>query len=102
VDLDEISAATARSGWDRVPDQHHVARNASGLTPHVDPLIRPYNSRPFLVLGTGRFTDAYRRWITDSWLSKLPLVSAVDQLAGRTNLLSSIDLTARLRALYRV
>jgi hypothetical protein len=78
------------------------AHNASGLTPHVDPLIRPYYSRPFLVLGADRFTDACRRSITDSWLSKLPLVGSVDQLADSTDLLSSIDLTTRLRALYRV
>jgi len=78
------------------------AHNASGLTPHVDPQPRPYYSRPFLVLDAGRFTEACRHSITDSWLSKLPLVGSVDQLADSTDLLSSIDLTTRLRALYRV
>jgi hypothetical protein len=101
VDLDEIFAATARSGWDRVPDQHHVARNASGLTPHVDPLIRPYYSRPFLVLGAGRFTDACRRSITDSWLSNSPWsVRSTNWPTAPTCCHRSTS--PRLRALYRV
>jgi hypothetical protein len=78
------------------------AHNATSLTPHVDPHVRPYYDRPFLVLGAGRFTDACRRTVTDSWLSELPLIGSVDQLADSTDLLASTDLPSRMRALYRV
>ena len=78
------------------------AHNASGLTSHVDPQARPYHDRPFLVLGAGRFTDACRGTVTDSWLGELPLIGSVDQLADSTDLLASTDLPSRMRALYRV
>jgi hypothetical protein len=78
------------------------AHNASGLTSPVDPHPRPYYNRPFLVLGAGRFTDACRRSVTDGWLSELPLIGSVDQLADSTDLLASTDLPSRMRALYRV
>ena len=61
-----------------------------------------YHDRPFLVLGAGRFTDACRRSVTDGWLSELPLLGSVDQLADSTDLLASTDLPSRMRALYRV
>jgi hypothetical protein len=76
--------------------------NASGLTSPVDPQARPYHDRPFLVLGASRFTDACRESVTDSWLSQLPLIGSVDQLADSTDLLASTDLPDRMRALYRV
>jgi hypothetical protein len=50
----------------------------------------------------GRFTDACRRSVTDGWLSTLPLIGSVDQLADSTDLLASTDLPSRVRALYRV
>ena len=78
------------------------AHNASGVTPHVDPHAHPYYDRPFLVLGAGRFTDACRRTVTDTWLSTLPLLGSVDQLADSTDLLASTDLPSRLRAIYGV
>lgn len=78
------------------------AHNASGLTSPVDPQVRPYHDRPFLVLGAGRFTAACRETVTDSWLSQLPLIGSVDQLADSTDLLASTDLPDRMRALYRV
>jgi hypothetical protein len=77
------------------------AHNASGLTPPVDPEVRPYYNRPFLVLGAGRFTQACRHSITDPWLRELPLIGSVDQVADSTDLLASIDLARRLHALYR-
>ena len=78
------------------------AHNATGVTPHVDPESRPYYDRPFLVLGAGRFTEACRRTVTDTWLSTLPLLGSVDQLADSTDLLASTDLPSRLRAIYGV
>ena len=41
------------------------AHNASGLTAAVDPSIRPFHERPFLVLGAGRFAEACRNALTD-------------------------------------
>ena len=76
--------------------------NATGLTPYVDPHPRPYHDRPFLVLDAGRFTDACRRTVTDDWLSELPLLGSIDQLADSTDLLASTDLPHRLRAIYHV
>jgi len=68
----------------------------------VDPQVRTYYDRPFLVLGAGRFTDACRRAVTDTLLSTLPLLGSVDQLTDSSDLLASTDLSRRLRALYRV
>jgi hypothetical protein len=78
------------------------AHNASGLSSLVDPQARTYHDRPFLVLGGGRFTDACRESVTDSWLSQPPLIGSVDQLGDRTDLPASTDLPHRMRALYRV
>ena len=76
--------------------------NASGLTSPVDPQVRLYHNRPFLVLSASRFTDACRESVTDGWLRQLPLIGSVDQLADSTDLLASTDLPERMRALYRV
>jgi hypothetical protein len=78
------------------------AHNATGVTPHVDPQVRPYYDRPFLVLGAGRFADACRRTVTDNWLGTLPLLGSVDQLADSADLLASTDLPSRHRAPYHV
>jgi hypothetical protein len=76
------------------------AHNAAGLTAPVDPTARPFHNRPFQVLGAGRFATACRAAISDPWLRDLPLVGSVDQLADSTDLLTDIDISRRLRAVY--
>jgi hypothetical protein len=78
------------------------AHNASGLTAPVDPSARPFHSRPFRVLGAGRFADACRVAVTDRALAGLPPVGSVDQVVDSTPVLSNIATARRLRALYRV
>lgn len=77
------------------------AHNAAGLTAPVDPTARPYFTRPFRVLGAGRFADACRAAVIDPALASLPPVGSVDQVADSTPVLSSIGAARTLRALYR-
>jgi hypothetical protein len=77
------------------------AHNASGLTAPVDPSARPFHTRPFRVLGAGRFADACRAAVTDPALAGLPPIGSVDQVVDSTPVLSNIARARRLRALYR-
>jgi hypothetical protein len=78
------------------------AHNASGLTAPVDPTARPFHTRPFRVLGAGRFAEACRAALTDPVLAGLPPIGSVDQVVDSTPVLSNIATARRLRALYRV
>jgi hypothetical protein len=62
--------------------------NALGLTAPVDPSVRPFHDRPFLVLDAFRFAEALQATITDPALRTAPLVGAVDQFADNTAVLS--------------
>ena len=62
--------------------------NALGLTDEVDPTVRLFHSRPFRVLGSGRFVDACLERISDPWLRALPLVGGIDQFVDSTDVLS--------------
>jgi hypothetical protein len=67
-----------------------VARrsNALGLTDgDVDPAVRPFYGRPFLVLMADRFADAYFDAVEDPWLRSLPPVGGVDQYIDSTDAL---------------
>jgi hypothetical protein len=74
------------------------AQNELALSEPVDPAIRPYHDRPFLVLHAERFTDALRRSLTDPEVRDLPLLGTIDQVVDNTDILTS---TARTRALMR-
>ncbi len=78
-----------------------AAHNASALTAPVDPAVRPFHDRPFLVLGADRFTDACRAALTDPHLRQCSLVGSVDQAADSTDVLGAIDTARRLRGLHR-
>ncbi len=78
------------------------AHNAAGLTAPVDPTARPFHTRPFRVLGAGRFAAACRAALTDPWLAALPPLGSVDQVVDSTPVLSFIAAARRLRALYGV
>jgi hypothetical protein len=66
----------------------HVARmhNELGLTEPVDPNVRQFHSRPFLVLDADRFVEALRATIGDPMIRELPLVGAIDQYVDSTDL----------------
>ena len=65
------------------------AQNELALAAPVDPTVRPYHDRPFLVLHAERFVDALRRSITDPAVARLPLLGTIDQVVDSTDVLSS-------------
>ena len=62
-------------------------QNRLGLAESVDPTVRPFHTRPFLVLDSHRFADALVAAMTDRSLAALPLVGAIDQYVDSTALL---------------
>lgn len=74
------------------------AQNRLGLCEPVDPSVRRFFGRPFLVLDAGRLAAALRRGIGDPALRARPLVGAVDQFVDSTDVLSH---PARFRAAAR-
>ena len=74
--------------------------NALGVTRRVDPTVRFFHSRPFRVLGSGRFVDACLERVSDPWLRSLPLVGAIDQWADSTDVLSYPPASRRTAAVY--
>jgi hypothetical protein len=81
-------------------EQLAALHNSLGVTRTVDPSVRFFHSRPFRVLGSGRFADACLERVTDPWLRSLPLVGAVDQVADSTDVLSYPARARRLAAMY--
>jgi Domain of unknown function (DUF4037) len=66
------------------------AHNELGLTEELDPEVRPFWGRPFLVPDSNRFVDALRAAITD------PEVRAIEHEAGSINAVSdSTDVLTR-------
>jgi hypothetical protein len=67
-----------------------VARrqNSLGLCEEVDPTLRRYHDRPFLVIRADRFATALRSAIEDDAIMSLPLVGAVDQFIDNTDVSS--------------
>jgi Domain of unknown function (DUF4037) len=74
--------------------------NALGVAGPQDPSVRPFYTRPYLVLSADRFASACLAAVEDEQLRRLPLVGAVDQLADSTDVLTSPELARRLGALY--
>jgi hypothetical protein len=89
-----LSAALRAASW-RTRQQHLTAayellaiqHNKLGLTEPIDPTIRQFHTRPFLVLDSHRFANALVDTISDPALQALPLVGAIDQFVDNTNLL---------------
>ena len=63
--------------------------NRLEVTAPIEATARPFHSRPFLVLDSGRFVDACLARVTDTWLKSLPLVGGIDQFTDSTDLVSS-------------
>lgn len=66
-----------------------VARvhNATGLTAYLDPAMRPFHDRPYVVPEAGRFADALFECITDDRVRRLPRLGAVHQFMDSTDAL---------------
>jgi hypothetical protein len=95
-------AVTARHWRDR---EHHLTtlyetvagmHNDLRLTAAIDPRVRPFHDRPFLVLHSERFTAALLDGITDPTVRDLPVTGAIDQFVDSNGALVH---RARSRAL---
>jgi hypothetical protein len=75
---------------------HH---NRLAPTDHVDPTVRPFYRRPYLVIEASRFVDACLDRVEDPFLRALPLVGGIDQLADSTDM-ATADGARRARALF--
>jgi hypothetical protein len=73
--------------------------NALGLTEPVEPTVRPFFDRPYLVLGAGRFVEACLARVRDPWLRSLPLLGAIDQFADSTEVVEP-GVARRFRAVF--
>jgi hypothetical protein len=74
--------------------------NALAITEPVDPSLRPFHSRPFMVLGAERFVEATRKAIQEEELAAWSDVGSVDQIADSTDVLSYVRRARRLGAIY--
>ncbi|MEV1288891.1 DUF4037 domain-containing protein [Micromonospora sp. NPDC049679] len=97
-----LRGALAASDWRqreerlcRAYEEVATRTNETGLAAPVDPTVRAFHKRPFMVLDAARFATALRAAIVNPWLRKLPPVGAVDQYVDSTDLLTG---TARARA----
>jgi len=73
-----------------------VARrfNGLGLTDPVEPTVRPFHSRSFLVLHSERFVAACLARMTEPW-REVPLVGAVDQHVDSTDIASHVEVAKK-------
>jgi hypothetical protein len=74
--------------------------NELGVTDSVDPTVRPFYSRPYLVIGATRFVEACRAKVTDPVLCALALIGGIDQFADSTDMATS-GAAREARAIYR-
>jgi Domain of unknown function (DUF4037) len=88
-----LSAALAAGDWQArelflSPAYEVVAglHNALGLTEPVDPGVRYFHDRPFLVLDSFRFADALVATVADPVVRVLPRVGAYDQYIDNTDM----------------
>ena len=102
--LDRVLLATdwpARQRW-LAEAYEFVARghNEAAISEWVDPTVRPFYGREFLVLMSDRFVNGCLAVVTDPWLRSLPSIGSVDQLVDSTDVLSVAARAVHLRALY--
>jgi uncharacterized protein DUF4037 len=76
--------------------------NALGITEPVDASARLFHSRPFRVLGSGRFVDACLERVQDDWLRELPLTGGVDQISDSTDVAEDPGVLLLLKDLVSV
>ncbi len=97
-----LRAAVSASGWKQreaalVLPVDSIARsfNELGIAEWQEPSVRSFFSRPFLVLGSGRFADAC---MAKTPLAHLGWAGGIDQFADSTDVLSDPATAQRLRA----
>jgi hypothetical protein len=98
--LPALTAAIRAPAWPEREDHLTTAyettarlHNTLGLTPPLDPAIRPaFYDRPYRVLDSGRFVAALRDAIRDSRLRALPLTGAIDQYVDNTTAIGDLAL----------
>jgi hypothetical protein len=69
--------------------------NELGITEPLDSAVRPFHSRPALVLGADRFAEATQQAIADPELRARPLTGSIDQFADNSDLLTEPRLWRR-------
>ena len=77
----ELRERALTEAYEAVAARH----NRLGVTDPVDPSVRPFYNRPFLVLGATRFVDACLARVDDPILRSLPLVGGIDQMSDSTD-----------------
>jgi hypothetical protein len=79
-----------------------VARrhNALSVTEPLEPTARRFHSRPFRVIGAGRFVAACLASMTDPVLLALPLIGSIDQWSDNTDLRAYPPRFRRAREMY--
>jgi hypothetical protein len=85
--LRAASPAGRQAGLCQAYEATAARHNALRLTPPLDPTVRPFYDRPFLVLDAGRFTTALQATISEPALRALPPIGAVDQMVDSTDVL---------------
>lgn len=74
--------------------------NGLGVTPPLDPTVRPFFNRPFTVIFADRFADALKDVVGDETLRALPPIGGSDQFVDCSNLTNEPALAAALRSVY--
>lgn len=105
-----LAGDTAAARSDAVAEAlEGVARrhNRLGVTPHVDPVVGPFDVkindavRPFRVLNANRFVTACSAAVEDEALRALPPVGSIDQLVDVNDLVTNFtDWPRDLEAVY--
>ncbi len=98
--LEATTFEAREAAWADAIEEVAVQHNALGLTPSLDPTVRPFHSRPFRVIAAGRFANACIDTVSDPRLRSLPRVGAIDQLADSTDALSHGRVARSLAAFY--
>jgi len=88
-----LSAALAAGSWQQREESLTPAyelaaglHNELGLTEPLDPGVRAFHDRPFLVLDSFRFADALLATIADPAIRSLPRVGAYDQYVDNADM----------------
>lgn len=89
-----LHGALTATAW---PDrERHLSRayeavarmqNATGLAEELDPTMRPFHDRPYVVPEAGRFTEALLKGVADERVRDLPRIGAAHQFMDSTDAL---------------
>lgn len=103
-----LEAALAATGWKEreaaLSDAYRLlarAHNELGVTEALEPEVRQFYGRPFLVPDSNRFVDALRAAITDPEVRAIEHEAGpIDAVSDNTDVLTRPRLWRSLRALY--